>query len=148
MSDAFAVDGIDHVELYVSDREDAADWYERVLGVVPDEEFEQWWRSETGPLVLTPEGGTTKLALFEHASPTTGAGVSPHRVAFRVDGAGFLAFLDRLEDLDLVDREGEVVTEADVVDHDISYSIYFADPDGNPLEVTTYDYEDVADAQW
>lgn len=27
------------------------------------------------------------------------------------------------------------------VDHEVSWSIYFKDPDGNPFEDTTYDYE-------
>lgn len=32
----------------------------------------------------------------------------------------------------------------DVVDHERSYSLYFTDPDGNWLELTTNDYEAVA----
>ena len=33
------------------------------------------------------------------------------------------------------------VTRADVVDHDLSYSLYFDDPDGNKLEITSYDHD-------
>ena len=35
----------------------------------------------------------------------------------------------------------EKVTKDKVVDHDISFSIYFDDPDGNKLELTCYEYE-------
>lgn len=31
-----AVTGVDHVELYGADWIEAAEWYERVLGVMPD----------------------------------------------------------------------------------------------------------------
>ncbi|WP_227374283.1 hypothetical protein [Haladaptatus halobius] len=70
--------------------------------------------------------------------------MSPHRVAFQTDGEGFLSFVDRLETLDLTNREGESVTDDDVIDHDLSYSIYFTDLDGNLLELTTNDHETVA----
>lgn len=35
----------------------------------------------------------------------------------------------------------ELGRELEAVDHDVSWSIYFTDPDGNPFEITTYDYE-------
>lgn len=135
--------GVDHVELYVTDWDDAASWYERVLGFTPDPSFEEWWETESGPLMLSVDD-TTKLALFERESATRGEAVSPHRIAFRTDGDGFLTFIDRLETLDLTDRNGDRVTPEDVVDHDLSYSLYFTDPDGNWLELTTNDYEAVA----
>ncbi|WP_227374284.1 VOC family protein [Haladaptatus halobius] len=52
MPESFSVDGVDHVELYVSDWDEAAEWYERVLGLSTDEEFVQWWTAGDGPLVL------------------------------------------------------------------------------------------------
>jgi catechol-2,3-dioxygenase len=72
--------------------------------------------------------------------------VSPHRVAFRTDADGFLTLFDRLERLDLTDRDGTQVTPSDAVDHDLSYSVYFTDPDGNRLEVTTPDRDAVTEA--
>jgi len=30
------------------------------------------------------------------------------------------------------------------VDHEVSWSIYFEDPDGNPYEITTYEYDALA----
>ena len=137
------ISGIDHVELYVTDWDNAASWYERVLGLTPDTSFEEWWGSESGPLVLSVDE-TTKLALFERESATRGAKVSPHRVAFQTDVDGFLSFIDRLERLELTDRDGDRVTPEDVVDHDLSYSLYFTDPDGNCLELTTNDYDAVS----
>jgi hypothetical protein len=38
------------------------------------------------------------------------------------------------------------VSAADVVDHDLSFSVYFTDPYGNRLELTTYDHGAVAAA--
>lgn len=144
MPGSFAVDGIDHVELYVSDWDEAAAWYDRVLGLTPDESFAEWSERNVGPLVLSAGDGGAKLALFERSSATRGDEVSPHRVAFRTDADGFLSFLDRLADLDLSDRDGEPVSRADAVDHELSYSLYFTDPDGNRLELTTNDRDRVA----
>lgn len=135
--------GVDHVELFVSDAEEAAEWYDRVLGVTRAPGFGEWHRTGTGPLMLAVDD-TTKLALFERESATRGDGVSPHRVAFGTDADGFLAFLDRLDALELTDGRGEPVTAADVVDHDLSYSLYFTDPDGNELELTTNEYDAIA----
>lgn len=70
--------------------------------------------------------------------------MSPHRVAFGTDADGFLSFLDRLKTLELTNRDGDPVTAADVVDHDLSYSLYFTDLDGNWLELTTNDHDAVA----
>lgn len=33
-----------------------------------------------------------------------------------------------------------------VVDHDVAWSLYFADSDGNPFEITSYEYDAVAAA--
>ena len=135
-----AVSQIDHVEMFVPDRHEAADWYGRVLGfrIVPG--FEHWAVDPQGPLMISSDNGNTKLALFEGlpqgSRPTSGF----HLVAFGVDSAGFLRFLERLADLNLVDDRGRVVTPRLAVDHDQSFSIYFCDPYGHRLEVTTYEH--------
>lgn len=144
MPQSFTVNSIDHVELFVSDWDDATAWYERVLGVTPDEAFEQWWQTGDGPLMLSVDEGPTKLALFERETATRGESVSPHRVAFQTDANGFLSFLDQLEALDLTNRENEPVTPEDVIDHGLSYSIYFTDIDGNLLELTTNHHDSVS----
>ena len=91
-------------------------------------------------MISTGEGGT-KLALFEGATETVvGRTAAFHRVAFRVTADGFHAFLSRLPELGLIGANGQPVTGKSVVDHQKAYSIYFSDPYGHLLEVTTYDY--------
>jgi catechol 2,3-dioxygenase-like lactoylglutathione lyase family enzyme len=137
----FRVLQIDHVELFVPDRYEAAEWYRRILGLHVIPEFEAWAAGAGGPLIIATERGGTKLALFEGepqgSRPTTGF----DRVAFRVDAEGFIAFLRRLTDEPLRDDRDRPVTADSVKDHRKAYSIYFCDPYGHRLEVTTYDYE-------
>ena len=142
MTDDVRVSGIDHVELTVPDRREAAKWYERVLGLRVLDEYESWADDPGGPLMVSSDEGATKLALFA-GEPTTG--LDEYRVAFRVDAAGFRAFLDRLDDEPLFDATDEWVTAGDVIDHDRSASIYFTDPYGHALELTTYEYDALSD---
>ena len=137
----FKVLQIDHVELFVPDRYEAARWYERTLGLQIVPECEPW-AVDGGPLMISSDYGSTKLALFEgRVSPATSA-LTPafHRVAFRVTAEGFADFLRRLPALALVDSRKRPVTSQAVVDHRQAYSIYFDDPYGHLLEVTTYEY--------
>ncbi|MEP6592707.1 MAG: VOC family protein [Acidobacteriota bacterium] len=140
-SDGFTVDQIDHVELFVPDRHEAAAWYERVLGLKILPAFEQWARHPQGPLMISSDAGNTKLALFQGAADDPGARAGFDRVAFRVGAANFRTFLDRLPDLQLTDDAGQAVTSNAVADHTAAYSLYFCDPFGHRLELTTYDYE-------
>ena len=139
--DTFRVLQIDHVELFVPDRQEAADWYCRVLGlrVVPG--LEQWTANPGGPLMIATAAGGTKLALFEGQPQQARSTAGFHRVAFRVDAAGFIAFVRRLDDHHLNDHQGRPVTADAVVDHDLAYSIYFCDPYGHRLEITTYEHD-------
>ena len=143
MSRAKAVLQIDHVELFVPDRHQAADWYCRVLGlhVVPG--LEQWTANPSGPLMIATPAGGTKLALFEGQSQQSRPTAGFHRVAFRVDAAGFVAFVRGLDNHQLKDCQGRLVTADAVVDHDLAYSIYFCDPYGHRLEITTYEHDTV-----
>ena len=141
----FRVDRLDHVELFVPDRLEAASWYARVLGLEIVPEYRFWSEDPGGPLMVSSDGGRTKLALFEGPSePGVGLGAGFRRVAFTVDGAGFLTFVRTLESLELANDRGERVTRAQVVDHELAFSIYFSDPWGHRFEVTTYDYDQVA----
>lgn len=139
--DAFRVVQVDHVELFVPDRYEAAGWYARVLGLRIVEEFERWAANPSGPLMVATAGGGTKLALFQgepqDSRPTAGF----HRVAFSVDAGGFVAFVRRLDDVGVTDDRGRAVTAGSVVDHGQAYSIYFCDPYGHRLEITTYEHE-------
>ena len=127
----FKVLQIDHVELFVPDRYEAAKWYARVLGLQIVPECEPW-AAGGGPLMISSDGGSTKLALFEGQPVPSGQTAAFRRVAFRVTAAGFAEFVERNPDL---------VTKDALVDHQQAYSIYFTDPYGHQLEVTTYEYD-------
>lgn len=139
----FQVEQIDHVEVFVPDRYAAAEWYQRVLGFQIVEAFEFWAQDPQGPLMIETPSGGTKLALFtgkpQHDKPTSGY----HLVAFRVSARGMIEFLRLLSDLQLKNAAGKKVTSKDLADHEKAYSIYFCDPYGHRIEVTTYEYEDV-----
>lgn len=133
-------DGIDHVELTVPDRYDAATWYHDTLGFDIVDHLEDWAENPNNPLMISPDDGDTMLALFE-GTPTAPGDGSYSRVAIRTAGAEFISFLDHADDIPDIEISGP----DHVVDHDRSYSLYFTDPYGHPLEVTTYDYEFVTD---
>lgn len=139
----FRVQQIDHVEVFVPDRYEAAEWFRAVLGLELVTRMEHWAEYPRGPLMISSDDGNTMLALFEGPAQD---GVLPtgHKlIAFRVSGEGFMDFLGRLESLSLSDQGGKRVTAASAVDHGAAYSVYFTDPYGNAYEVTTYDTDSV-----
>lgn len=127
---------LDHVELFVPDRAEAAEWYARALGLAPVPGTEAWARDPGGPLMLSADGGRTKLALFKGQPQGPRQTAGWHRVAFRMDGAGFLAFVRHARTLSLRERGGPMR----IYDHTTAFSVYFCDPYGHRLEVTTYDH--------
>ena len=56
----FRVDQIDHVELFVPDRDEAAAWYRDVLGLEVVAAFAHWADDPAGPLMISPDGGSTE----------------------------------------------------------------------------------------
>ncbi|OAN77323.1 hypothetical protein A8B78_14480 [Jannaschia sp. EhC01] len=134
---------IDHVHVEVRDREVAAEWYARILGLRRHAPLATWADDPMGPLILEGGDGTPTLSLFARGCATPSRDAT---IAFRVSGSDFLEFRARLGQFDLMNAKGAAVTSADVVDHDLSWSIYSRDPDRNRFEVTTYDYADVARA--
>ena len=124
----FKVAQLDHVELFVPDRREAARWYERTLGLSVVPEDEHWSEDPRGPLMISPDGGSTKLALFTGEPrgwrPTAGF----HLVAFRVDGPGFLSFLGHVENAPVFGEVGEEVRTLKPRDHGQAFSVYFCDP--------------------
>jgi len=112
---------IDHIHLYADDRLALESWYQRVLGFQRVPELEIWMR-DGGPLTI--HNGGVHLALFE-----PGGRVST-TIALAVDRENYHQWLTTL-------REHGV--SFNDVDHDLSWSIYFKDPAGNPFEITTYD---------
>jgi catechol 2,3-dioxygenase-like lactoylglutathione lyase family enzyme len=137
----FRVSQVDHVELFVPDRYEAAEWYRRTLGLEIVVGYEAWASDPRGPLMISSDDGGTKLALFTGQPQQSGPATGWHLVAFRVDADGFVEFVKRLPDQRLVDDRRQPVTADSVVDHQQAYSVYFSDPYGHRLEVTTYDYE-------
>lgn len=140
----FAVQQIDHVELFVPDRYEAARWYEEVLGLKILADLEDWAKVEGGPLMISSDGGSTMLALFKGRPRGSRETAGHHRVAFRVDGPGFLQFVARLATVPVFNDQGQPLTAEQVVDHGKAYSIYFCDPYGHRYEITTYDYDYVS----
>lgn len=131
----FSIEDIDHIEMFVSDREKAAKWYEGIFGLKPIKELDAW--TKIGPLFIGTEDRSITLALMNGKKENDG---SINRMAFRTTGEKFINFLDKVDSLDLFFLE-EKVTKEQVVDHDLSYSIYFDDHDGNKLELTSYDHD-------
>lgn len=141
---ACAVERIDHVHVFVADRYEAAAWYWRTLGLETMKQYEHWAQSGRGPLMISPDDGNTKLALFESKRKEEPTLEGANTIAFRTNGQGFCQFLDRLYDYPVFDRKGKSASSLEIVDHDMAFSVYFNDPDGNSLELTTYDYEYVS----
>ena len=131
----FSIQDVDHIEMFVSDREKAAKWYEETFGLKPIKELDVW--SKIGPLFIGTENREVTLALMNGKKDIDG---SINRMAFRTTGWQFLDFLNRIDEMGLFFLK-EKVTKEQVVDHDLSYSIYSDDPDGNKLELTCYDHE-------
>ncbi|MGI9515961.1 MAG: VOC family protein [Pirellulaceae bacterium] len=142
----FRVHQIDHVELTVPDRHTAAQWYQHVLGLQAVADFEHWANDPDGPLMISTEGGGTKLALFSGDPVGSQRGTGFHLVAFRVGATQFMNFLDQLPELQLRDRHDQVLTRHSVKDHGLAFSIYFCDPWKHQLELTTYEYDETVSA--
>jgi catechol-2,3-dioxygenase len=123
------LDRVDHIHVYVSDREVAEQWYAEVLGLSRLPALAQW-AADGGPLTLTNEAGTVHLALFERKPQACRS-----TIAFGVTALEFIAWRQHLS----ATLEAPPKTE----DHELSWSLYFSDPDGNPYEVTTYEYDAV-----
>ena len=121
--------------MFVSDRDKAANWYEKIFGLKPIKELDMW--TKIGPLFIGTEDRSVTLALMNGKKDIDG---SINRMAFRTSGEKFIDFLNHVEELKLFFLK-EKVTKEQVVDHDLSYSIYFDDPDGNKLELTCYDHD-------
>src|SRR4029078_4163506 len=93
----FRVLQIDHVEMFVPDRHEAAGWYQSTLGLEIVPEYREW-ATEGGPRMISSDDGSTKLALFQGQPQASRPTAGFHRVAFRVTAGGFMDFLQRLTD--------------------------------------------------
>lgn len=123
------LEGIDHVALYVRDVARSVAWYRDVLGL--ERRHEDVWGDH--PAVMA--AGATSVALFparspEPKDPPARAPSTFAHVAFRVSAAGLHEARAELR------ARGVAFEEQD---HDIARSIYFRDPDGHEVEITTYE---------
>ena len=128
------LEGIDHVALAVRDVEEAAKWYVDVLGF--ERRYEGMWNGV--PAFIGK--GNTAIALFpllsnDSKSATRTGRIGMLHLAFRADRKNFLSAQEELK------RRG---IKFEFQDHEISHSIYFRDPDGHELEITTYDLASTA----
>ena len=121
------LEGIDHVALGVRDIEQSVKWYIDVLG------FERLHEGMWDGVPTFIGKGNTGIALFP-AKPDAKPTWSDDRelrmlhLAFRADRENFLAAQRELEARGI---------KIEFQDHKISHSIYFRDPDGHQLEITT-----------
>ena len=125
----FAIEALDHVALSVRDVARSARWYIEVLGLT------HLHRGKWNGIPVFVGNGNAAIALFP-ASEKMGAdsadraAVRTLHFAFRVDRENFLRAQDEL-------KKRAIGFEFE--DHEISHSIYFHDPDGHKIEITTYE---------
>jgi len=127
VADGFRVEGVDHVALRVRDQAGSIAWYREVLGL--HRVHESAWGDV--PAMMVAEG--SGVALFP-ADDEAGQGPEFLHVAFRVDRRTFDGARARLAELGI---------QTTFANHGVAHSIYFADPDGHRLELTTYELEDI-----
>ncbi|HEX4746755.1 MAG TPA: VOC family protein [Gaiellaceae bacterium] len=118
---------LDHVSLNVSDRARSIAWYRDVLGL----EQRGGGRRDDWPVFMGAFGAC--IALFQAEV------VSPER-QHESTGLRHIAFMVGRDEVDrakthLAERGVEFRSE----DHGNSHSVYFSDPDGNVIELTTYE---------
>jgi catechol 2,3-dioxygenase-like lactoylglutathione lyase family enzyme len=140
---AINVEGIDHVHVQVANRDAAAEWFGRVLGLQIAKEFDSWAKDPRGPLFLVTPDGVRCLALFEEPDTKKNRRWN-HTIAFKVSAWEFVELVRHLDELQLTTADGSKLSRRDVVDHELSWSIYFIDPDGNRFELTAYQYDEVS----
>ena len=120
------LEGIDHVAMGVRDVERAANWYIDVLGF--ERLHEGMWKG-----VPTFIGkGNTGIALFpatQEPKSSAQREVRMLHLAFRSNRESFLTAQRELKNCGI---------KFEFQDHEIAQSIYFQDPDGHQLEITTY----------
>ena len=121
------LEGIDHVAMGVRDIERSAKWYVDVLG------FKLLHEGMWNGVPTFIGKGNTGIALFPASDAPKS---SSHReirmlhLAFRADRQNFLEAQRELQEHGI---------KFEFQDHEIAHSIYFRDPDGHQLEITTYD---------
>jgi catechol 2,3-dioxygenase len=122
---------LDHVNVFVRNAERSHRWYTDVLGLyTQDTMYHPGTQRPRAVFLSCDPDHAHDIALFEVGADAAGPGtaqVGLNHVAWRMATLDDLAEMyERLKKLDVPLR---------VADHTVSIGIYFADPDGNGLEV-------------
>ena len=125
----FEIDTLDHVALSVRDLERSARWYADVLG------FKRLHEGKWNGIPIFVGNDAAAVALFPASEEIGSASVDRAAVrtlhfAFRTDRENFLRAQDELK---------KRAISFEFQDHEISHSIYFRNPDGHKIEITTYE---------
>jgi len=115
---------IDHVALRCASLEATKDWYISVLG------FEHIYPEHGGGVPVFLRLGSTSLTLFPQKGDEQTSGRIWHLALRAATLADFQSAQAELQ---------ERGVSFQFRDHEIAHSIYFSDPDGVLLEITTYD---------
>lgn len=118
------IESLGHVVLKVSDLENSKAFYNGLLGLPISAESTDW------KMVFFTLGDHHNFAILE-IGPGPGVpdeGIGVDHFAFKLEG-GIGALRQAARELSDAD------VKAFAVDHNVSYSLYFTDPDGNRLEV-------------
>ena len=121
---------IDHIHVFVSDRANAEQWYANVMAFARVNDLE-FWAADGGPLTIGDSSGTIHLVLFEKPAQQCRS-----TIALGADASQFLRWRAHLTEV--------LRRSVEAVDHQVAWSLYFSDPDGNPFEITSYDYAALA----
>jgi catechol 2,3-dioxygenase-like lactoylglutathione lyase family enzyme len=121
------LEGIDHIAMGVRDVQRSAKWYIDVLG------FERLHKGMWNDVPTFIGKGNTGIALFPATQEPKTSGqreIKMLHLAFRADRKNFHFAQRELENHGI---------KFEFQDHEIAHSIYFRDPDGHALEITTYE---------
>ena len=126
----FTLQQIDHVALTVADLGKSIAWYQDVLGL------ERCYREAWGDCPAMLCAGSTCIALFPLRSAEASASISGAAQPTMCHLAFRSTYADLLEAEKNLQERG---IPFEFQNHGIAHSIYFSDPDGHQLEITTYD---------
>ncbi len=122
------LEGLDHVAIAVRDVEESAQWYCEVLGL--ERQHGEVW----GGVPTFVGKGATGIALFRNEKTSDGLPYPEKacmlHLALRADRENFTRAQRELKERGIAFH---------FADHEISHSIYFRDPDGHKIEITTYE---------
>jgi len=127
----FDLQQIDHVAILVKDIEASCEWYKNVLGL------EHYYKGKWDGVPTMIGKGNSCIALFKTSSdkpnplPDNNT-IKMLHLAFRCNMENFIKAQDELNEKKIT---------FSFQDHEIAQSIYFNDPDGHIIEITTYEIE-------